>query len=62
MCRHHFALVKTRIVRIGTSFGKRQMTTEYYQCKNCQKKTFVKTEKILDTIEIPPLSILDNMN
>lgn len=62
MCKHRYVLVKTRIVRIGTHFSKRQVTTQYYQCKNCQKKTFVKKEMMLDKFEVPPLTILDNMN
>ena len=62
MCKHRYILIKTRIVKIGTHFSKRQITTEYYQCKECHKKKFVKKEMMLDKMEIPPLTILDNMN
>ena len=62
MCKHRYVLVKIRTVKISTHFSKRQITTEYYQCQDCRKKKLVKKERILDKMEIPPLTILDNMN
>jgi len=62
MCKHRYILTKTRIVKIGTHFSKREVTTEYYECKHCSKTTFVKKEMMFDKFEIPPLTILDNMN
>ncbi len=62
MCKHRYILTKTRIVKIGTHFSKSQVTTEYYECNHCSKTTFVKKEMMFDKFEIPPLTILDNMN
>jgi len=62
MCRHRYFLKKTKIVKIGTYFSQRKLTTEYYECKYCGKTTFVKKELMVDKFEIPPLTILDCMN
>jgi len=62
MCQHRYILKKTKIVKIGTYFSKRQITTEFYECKFCSKITYVKKEMIIDKFEIPPLTILDCMN
>lgn len=62
MCRHRYILTKTKIVKIGTHFSKRTITTEYYECKKCGKTTFVKKDMVLDKFEVPPLTILDCMN
>ena len=62
MCKHRYFLTKTKIVSIGTHFCKRQLTTEYYECRKCGKITFIKKEMMMDKFEIPPLTILEYMN
>ena len=62
MCKHQYVLVKTKIVRLGTHFSKKQVATEHYQCRSCGKKTYIKKEIMMDMFELPPLTILQHLN
>ncbi len=62
MCRHRYLLQKIKIVKIGTHFSKREITTEFYECKLCGTTTYVKRDLMYDKFEVPPLTILDCMN
>lgn len=62
MCKHQYALIKTKMVRIGTHFSKREVITEYYECMHCGLTSIIKKENLLEKFDIPMLTILDNLN
>lgn len=62
MCQHRYKLMNTRIFGISTTHTKKQVTTEFYECEDCQHKTSTRIEMTVNKIEVPPLTILDNMN
>lgn len=62
MCKHRYILIKTKVVKIGTHFSTREVTTEFYECLHCGLTTSIKKENMIEKFDIPLLTILDNLN